>query len=80
MDGKGNAAPLPGAWSRRCLNYISHSAPEAQGCLCLALDTLWELQFKETGRRVSYWRVGSDQCAATNGWGLASSFGLAWNP
>lgn len=40
VEGKGNAAPLLGAGSRRCLNYISHSALEAQGCLCL--DTLWE--------------------------------------
>lgn len=40
MEGKGNAAPLPGAQSRRCLNYISHSALGAQGSLCL--HTLWE--------------------------------------
>lgn len=45
MGGKGNASPPAGAWSKRCLNYISHSALEARGCLCL--DTFEKLKFKE---------------------------------
>lgn len=59
MDGKGNATPPAGAWSERCLNYISHSALEAQGCLCLR--HFLGVKVQGVGWRVSYWRVGSDQ-------------------
>lgn len=71
MDGKGNCYP------KRCLNYISHSALEAQGCLCL--NAFWELKLR-SGLEGIILEDGTGSESGARIVELAGSFGLAWNP